>query len=228
MGVRLSTVRHQIDDTLRIRDLEASVKELKAENNGLRREIMASLRQRSKDLNGLPQSSEISSAQVELFVEKLMNNPETNLGYVPDFLERPMEVKTITYLLNALAHTIDSSHIEFMGHEVVMRLQPSTLVALEKADEAAAAAREPYSSFDDDDYEGGVATEKRTMDPVLPPQLKNDLPPKLMKMEIVPPQPNESAAKPKSAQQQTQDDLSKKILSSDAVATTTTLTTNEV
>jgi hypothetical protein len=113
------------------------------------------LNQRSRDCDlTAKQPSEISSAQIEMFVDKMMADPKSNFGYVPDFIEKPLEVKTITHLLNAIGHTIDSARIEFMGHEIVMRVQPVAPVTT--APKATKPDDEGYSSFDDDAYDAGL------------------------------------------------------------------------
>lgn len=156
MGVNAS-----VDRALRIRDLENEVASLKQDNNQLRRELMLKLRQqlnqRSRDCDlTTKQPSEISSAQIEMFVDKMMADPKSNLGYVPDFIEKPLEVKTITHLLNAIGHTIDSARIEFMGHEIVMRVQPVAISAPVTTAPKTTKPDEGYSSFDDDAYDAGL------------------------------------------------------------------------
>lgn len=124
---RAAEIEVHVDRALRVKELENMVSELKLDNNNLRAELMQKFRQqenqRSTDVKKV---SEVSSAQIAVFVDNMLATPESNLSYVPDFIERPLEVRTITYLLNAMAHTIDSAKLEFMGHEIVMRIQPKT------------------------------------------------------------------------------------------------------
>jgi hypothetical protein len=149
MGINAS-----VDRALRIRDLEREVSSLKQDNDALRAELKLKLRQQlnQRSVEDKKQPSEISSAQIEMYVDKMMEDPKTNLGYVPDFMEKPLEVKTIAYLLNAIGHTVDSARMEFMGHEIVMRVQP-VRPATDSVPKNIKKPEEGYSSFDDDAYD---------------------------------------------------------------------------
>lgn len=127
MGGLLSTetLDERIDNILTIRQLKAEIESLKADNNALRKEMMTELnRSASRDVAESKQPSVVSQAAIDLFVETLLANPTTNLGMVPDFIERPGERQVFGYLLGALAKVFDSAKIELVGHEVLMHMRP--------------------------------------------------------------------------------------------------------
>ncbi len=147
--IKVREIEEHVDRALRIKELEREVMSLKEDNNSLRRDLS-----RHVSLPKVSAPSEkksvISAAQINAFIEKLMADPETNLSYVPDILERPMEQKTLMYIMNALAHTVDSADICFLGHQLIMKLQP--VIVAEKT----MTVPKQYSEYDDDEYENVI------------------------------------------------------------------------
>lgn len=145
-----------VDRAIRIKELERENEVLKRDNANLRKEL--SRRQSVSRSEPTEQKSEISAARIEMAVDQLLANPETNLSYVPDFIEKPMERNALLYLFNALATTVDSTHIQFegMGHELVMRLRP---IKCEEEPKNAKGLEEPphqYSDYDKEEYSSSV------------------------------------------------------------------------
>lgn len=126
MGNLVST-DSAIDRALEIRRLHDEVETLKEDNNQLRKELMHVLnhgkKMRSAAVN-TEDLSQISAAQVDAFVDKLLADPDTNLSFVPDMIERPAQRTMLLFLLKAIGHAVDTTTIEFMGHEIVMKMKP--------------------------------------------------------------------------------------------------------
>lgn len=149
-------IEMHVDRALRIRELEKEIESLKSDNNALRRELTEHHARATR--TNEKQHSEISVAQVDAFVDALIADPATNVAYIPDAIERPLERKMLLYVLNALAHVVDSAQINFMGHELLLRLQPLPPVAPVPPVKAVvgivAGAREAeaYSEYDEEAY----------------------------------------------------------------------------
>ena len=154
MGSFFSIETH-VDRALRIRDLEAEVETLKNENAQLRREITRELKTRSRN-RGPRTKSEVSMLKIEAIVDQMLLDPETNLGWVPDAMERPLLRKSLMYMLKAVSHTTDTSSIKFLGHEIVMRMQPTKDQDVIEEEEKEVSA---YSEYGDTDYEYNTTSE---------------------------------------------------------------------
>lgn len=160
MGVLFSrnedSIENQVDRVLRIRQLEHEIQSLKADNNELRQEMMRELNQRRVGVQAKgmvwEHPSEVSQLEVDRFVEGLLADPNTNMGAIPDFLEGPAQKTMLMYLLKSIAHAIDTSAIEFMGHEVVMRMQP---MHTGEPDPPHTPDEGEYGDYYDEDYEEG-------------------------------------------------------------------------
>lgn len=148
---------------LRVMQLEQEVRALKVDNNELRRQLMSKLRDRSGGTDGAPdgQVSAPSVVSPEIayeIVEQMLADPMSNLGFVPDFMERPLERQTLLYLLKGVARTVDSARIEILGHELLMRMQPIVRGAPEDniANAVSGPPEEGYSDYDDRDISSEV------------------------------------------------------------------------
>jgi hypothetical protein len=140
MGISFSSADAAVDRAMEIRRLHDEVESLKDDNNQLRRDLMELLngsrvrsRGASRGLGGggggggggaREEASQVSVARVDAFVEGLLADPETNLGFVPDFIERPAQRHMLLFLLKAIGHAVDTTTIEFMGHEIILQMRP--------------------------------------------------------------------------------------------------------
>ena len=122
------SIEERVERHLTVRELRAEIKSLKEDNNELRRLLAQPKLTRG---SGDAVASIVSSEAVDAFVEKLLEDPTTNMAVVPDFMERPLERKMVLYLLGAIAHTLDSAKIQLMGHNIVLRMEPTPPVAPE-------------------------------------------------------------------------------------------------
>ena len=141
----------QIDRSLRIRRLEYEVESLKADNNELRREMMRELNRPAINRRGAAEEklSEVSRLEVDRFVDGLLADPDTNMAAIPDFIEGPAQKTMLMFLLKAVAHAVDTSAIEFMGHEILLRMQPKHKG---KPSEDAEPDEGEYGDYEDQDY----------------------------------------------------------------------------
>ncbi len=125
-----------IDMAITARELRAEVLSLKADNDALRRELIdiytaasatsatsEGTRAIQPDLSS--SKSFVSAAAIELFVEKLLADPTSNVAFVPDFIERPLERKMMVTMMTAIGSLLDTASIKFLGHEILLQLKPT-------------------------------------------------------------------------------------------------------
>jgi hypothetical protein len=112
-----ASVEHQ----LAIRELQNEIQSLKHDNDALRKSLSV-----NRDVSGANDhaKSVVSSTAIDDFVEGLLADPETNIGYVPDAIERSLERKMLLVLMKSVAQLVDSASIKFMGHEIVLEMRP--------------------------------------------------------------------------------------------------------
>lgn len=115
----------KIDLHLTIRELQNEIKSLKEDNDSLRQTITKTIKSaEQRSIASEKVVSVVSQAAIDEFVEALLADPESNIAYVPDMIERPMEKKMLLVLIKAIGQLVDSASIKFMGHEIVMHLKP--------------------------------------------------------------------------------------------------------
>lgn len=112
-----ASVEHQ----LAIRELQNEIQSLKRDNDELRKSLSV-----NRDVPSVNDhaKSVVSSTAIDDFVEGLLADPETNIGYVPDVIERSLERKMLLVLMKSVAQLVDSASIKFMGHEIVLEMRP--------------------------------------------------------------------------------------------------------
>lgn len=153
-----STIDERVERALEVRQLKEEIESLKRDNNELRSEMMRTLnkefeiRARGGNLGDTEPASEISTLIVDELVEKHLADPDTNIGVVPDFMERPAMRAMFLYMLKSLAHGVDTMKMEIYGHEIVARMQPIKK-HFDEVDEGDTDEPLPqYDSYGDEDY----------------------------------------------------------------------------
>jgi hypothetical protein len=69
-------------------------------------------------------SSELSKKRIDAIVEQLIADPDINIKYFPDGIERQMYRNIFTIMINLLDNLVDTTSINFMGHKLVFDFQP--------------------------------------------------------------------------------------------------------
>jgi hypothetical protein len=93
--------KSKIDEVMeRNKELEAENRELKKKND-----IKNSLNQIDKQM-------------IKHTVQKMLNNPNVNTGILPDKIEGKLYENMISFLLGLLKESLDTTKIEFLGHEI--------------------------------------------------------------------------------------------------------------
>lgn len=66
--------------------------------------------------------SSLSQEQIDSVVDKMIDNQAVNIQYLPDFVERQLYRNIFTILLGLLGEIVDESSINFLGHQITMKL----------------------------------------------------------------------------------------------------------
>lgn len=77
------------------------------------------------DLTNDVNNSEISVENIDKFIDELLNDKNINIKYIPDLAEREIYKNVFLLLIRVIDHTIKSSKIEFLGHEITLSLKPT-------------------------------------------------------------------------------------------------------
>lgn len=99
-------------------NLEKEVQKLK---DNLSSENGASLTQLS--------SSELrirSEKNIDKYISDILKNPETNISWLPDVVERRLYKNIAVMLLNVLETTVENSEIKLLGHHIKFVMDPVT------------------------------------------------------------------------------------------------------
>ena len=74
--------------------------------------------QQKKDL------TEISRKRINKFVERILDDENINIKYLPDFVEKQIYRNVFNILINLLDNLFDKTTVRFMGHKLTFDLQP--------------------------------------------------------------------------------------------------------
>lgn len=65
-----------------------------------------------------------SEKKIEEFVQNMLDNPDTNISWLPDVVERRLYKNIATIIINLLESTIENSDITFLGHKIRFVMDP--------------------------------------------------------------------------------------------------------
>ena len=68
--------------------------------------------------------SEVSRTQISAFVSNMLKDPQQNVWVVPDRVEGALYESAIQIAVGAIAHLLESTRVELLGHEVRFVLSP--------------------------------------------------------------------------------------------------------
>ena len=98
------------------RDIIREIDNLKLENKQLKSHInFLDSRKTIKDV--------IDENQIKLTADKLINDKDVNLKYLPDFIERKFYISIIRIFLALIKETCDTTKLSILGHEIDIVLQ---------------------------------------------------------------------------------------------------------
>ena len=66
----------------------------------------------------------ISEQRISSIVESMLEDPDTNIPWLPDFVERKLYMNIFTIAMNMLERIIEDIKLHFMGHQIQMVVDP--------------------------------------------------------------------------------------------------------
>lgn len=107
------------DEALRreLKDLKLKVSELEDENKRLTRLLTVHNTEFSTSENSLKISS-VSQEIIESLVDAEMADPDHNIAWMPDGIERRLKVEIMMLVANMIDHMLETTRVQFMGHEM--------------------------------------------------------------------------------------------------------------
>ena len=109
-------------NNMKINEPGKDKEEINEEFENLRRKHEALIERQGKDLH-IPKSV-ISDKCIDGFVQKLIDDPNTNIYGFPDSMEKALYNKLLKTILHAVAHISDESAILLFGHQIRILIQP--------------------------------------------------------------------------------------------------------
>lgn len=110
---KIDELSHQVESLTAVnKALEQRISEI------VRREIAIGKKESPSN------SSAVSERNINLFVEKLLQDPNINIKYLPDYVERQLYRNVFTIMLGIINQTLDSTEIHMMGHKITIQMTP--------------------------------------------------------------------------------------------------------
>lgn len=108
----LKTINDSLEKKLKDRD----------DMNEMTKNLSASV---TKDVRATKQiESALSRKRIDNLIEQFMADPDINIKYFPDGIERMIYRNVFKIMINLFDNIVDTTSIDFMGHKLVFDLQP--------------------------------------------------------------------------------------------------------
>lgn len=110
----------------RERELQRELDAVKKVNEQLLEEIRHNREQRLAVAGGQRtiKGVNISRERVLAWVDDQLSKPDSNIGWMPDVVERKLKTDIFVMLLGLVEHLLETTKIEVMGHEISFELEP--------------------------------------------------------------------------------------------------------
>ena len=66
----------------------------------------------------------ISEKNIDTYIKAILDNPDTNIRWMPDVVEKQIYKNIMKLVLNALETTVENSDIQFLGHRIKFVMDP--------------------------------------------------------------------------------------------------------
>lgn len=118
-----------------IKDMKKQVKTLKSINNKLEHKLQDedihisgidddAISNESLTTQQRENLTKISRKRINKFVEKILDDENINIKYLPDFVERQIYRNVFNIFINLLDNLFEKTTVRFMGHKLTFDLQP--------------------------------------------------------------------------------------------------------
>jgi hypothetical protein len=78
--------------------------------------------------NPLPANTAISMVMIREYVKEMLEKEECNISYMPDFVEKRLYEKIFTMLMGVIEYALETSSVNFMGHQIRFFLTETKVV----------------------------------------------------------------------------------------------------
>ncbi|QKF94287.1 EF-hand domain-containing protein [Fadolivirus algeromassiliense] len=106
----------------KIAELTKQLEAMKNINTGLESKLTTTQQHNLQLAGGKIQ--ELSKQRIDEFVEKLLNDKNVNIGYLPDFVERQIYKNVFNLIVGLLDNTLSSTSVKLLGHELTFNITP--------------------------------------------------------------------------------------------------------
>lgn len=118
----------------RMSDLKREIKALKSINDSLERKLQEQTEDYRKEIQDLQKDqtslkldqslfSKLSKQRIQEAVDRMIQNSEINVGYLPDVVERQLYKNVFHILLGLLSEFVEGSNIQLLGHEITLEMK---------------------------------------------------------------------------------------------------------
>ena len=66
----------------------------------------------------------MSEQRLSSIVQDMLDDPDTNIPWLPDFVERKLYMNIFTIAMNMFERVIEDTQLHFMGHQLQMVVDP--------------------------------------------------------------------------------------------------------
>jgi hypothetical protein len=73
-----------------------------------------------------PKLPNVSREKIMAWVDKQLDDPDNNIGFMPDSIERKFKAQIFGMVLNMFDYMLETTKIEFMGHEIKFNLSAAS------------------------------------------------------------------------------------------------------
>lgn len=118
----------QLEIDTKYNEMQKEIETLKSINRNLEQKLAnASINETNEQNQNTRnvEKIEISKKQIDIFVERLLNNKDINIKYLPDYVERQLYRNMFTILINLIQNLTDTTEIKFMGHKILLSVAPN-------------------------------------------------------------------------------------------------------
>jgi signal transduction histidine kinase len=123
----------------KLSSLESDLRKLEVDNRELRKQVNSLINIniiQEKELNKKDYSvsfnkklinrknlTEVSKDKIKEYVDNLLENSDTNISYLPDFVEKKIYTNILGVALKVLDDMLQTTTIKFLGHEIAFDLR---------------------------------------------------------------------------------------------------------
>lgn len=103
--------------------LKLQLQQLHEENSKLSNHIKQLEDKNKENPNPKNVKSLLSRDDIRKYIDKLLENENANVGFLPDFVEKKIYENVFIFLLGLLENTLEQSSIEVLGHKIKAEIQ---------------------------------------------------------------------------------------------------------